>query len=213
MDMRFDGERYAGAEHIRKLKQHLGHIPPVVFVSVMEDIHARLRALRAGATRYLVKPVARERLINLADELTGKLPDEPYRVMLVDDDPQVLEVNRLTLEQAGIEIQTLTNPMDTLDRIQQFRPDLLVLDLYMPDLTGTELAALLREDDSFATMPILFLSTEPDPWQQISALNMGGDGFLIKPAPPAYLVSMVLARARLARRYAQLANSKPTQTP
>ncbi|MDX1755259.1 MAG: response regulator [Marinobacter sp.] len=204
MDMRFDGDQYAGADRIQTLKQAHDNLPPVVFVSAMQDIHARLAALRAGATRYLTKPLDAPQLVRMADELSLRIPEKPYRVMLVDDDADVLAAYGLVLSRAGLTTLTVNQPLETLNQLEEFRPDVLILDLNMPEVNGAELAALIREDERHEPLPILFLSAESDPWRKMSIIGLGGDEFLPKPVAADYLITTVTARARRARRQRKL---------
>ncbi|MBU1224226.1 MAG: PAS domain-containing protein [Gammaproteobacteria bacterium] len=194
----------AGAELLTELKATHIRCPPVVFVSERDDMQARLAAFRAGACRYLLKPVAPERLINLLDALTGRQPTQPYRVLMVDDDPLALEPYAAVLRAAGMDVQTLSQPLRILEVLNGFEPDVAVLDVYMPEASGPELAAVLRERDAYLQLPILFLSAEADISQQLLALNLGGDDFLVKPVQPDHLVSAVAARARRARQNAAI---------
>lgn len=204
MDMRFDGAQYAGAEVIRNLKQQMNSLPPVVFISTMSDIQSRLAALRAGATRYLTKPLDSGQLVRIADELTLRIPASPYRVMLVDDDAEVLAAHSLVLNKAGMNVLTVNRPMETLNQLASFQPEVLILDLMMPDVNGVELATLIREEEANEALPILFLSAETDPWRRLMTIGLGGDEFLPKPVTTEYLITTVTARARRARRLRQL---------
>ncbi len=204
MDMRFDGDQYGGADRILELKQNNEQLPPVVFVSMMKDIHARLAALRAGATRYLTKPLDTRQLVRMADELTLRVPEQPYRVMMVDDDADVLAAYSLVLSRAGMTALTVNRPLETLNQLEQFQPDVLILDLNMPEVSGAELAALIREDEDHETLPVLFLSAESDPWRRLSIIGLGGDEFLPKPVATDYLITTVTARARRSRRQRKL---------
>ena len=188
----------AGAGLLAELKASGAHCPPAVFVSVCDDLPARLAAFRAGACRYLVKPFEPRRLIDLLDALTGRQPPQPYRVLLVDDDLRLLEAHAAALRAAGMEVRTLPQPLQIMDVLSDFTPDVAVLDVHMPEATGPELAAVLREWDE--QLPVLFLSAETDISRQLRALNLSGDDFLVKPVRPDYLVAMVTARARQARQ-------------
>ena len=200
MDMIFPEGDVAGADLLLELKTRDAQCPPVIFVSVRDDMLARLAAFRAGATRYLVKPVDSGRLIDLLDALTGRQPQHPYRVLLVDDDLLLLEAEAAVLRAAGLEVRALSQPLQILDVLNDFAPDVVVLDVYMPEATGPELAAALRERDAQLQLPILFLSAEADITQQLMALNLGGDDFLVKPVQPDHLVAAVTGRARRARQ-------------
>ncbi|MDR9424385.1 MAG: PAS domain-containing protein [Marinobacter sp.] len=204
LDIVFPEGDNAGVTTLEELKANLEPFPPVVFVSVRDDLDARLGALRAGASRYLLKPVAPVALIELLDDLTGRMPTEPYRVLLVDDDPLLLEAEASVLSAAGISVQGLSTPRDTLDELKTFNPDVVILDVSMPDVSGPELAAVIREQEDRQSLPILFLSAESDMGEQLRALNLGGDDFLVKPARADYLVSAVTARAKRSRQNSEI---------
>ncbi|MBU1691969.1 MAG: PAS domain S-box protein [Gammaproteobacteria bacterium] len=200
MDMILPEGDTAGAALLMELKAGKERCPPVVFASVRDDLPARLAAFRAGASRYLVKPVQPDHLIDLLDSLTGRQPAQPYRVLMVDDDPLLLEAQAAMLRSVGMEVHALSQPLQIMEVLNNFAPDVVVLDVYMPEASGLELAAVLRERDEQLHLPILFLSAETDITQQLLALNLGGDDFLVKPVQPDHLISAVTARARRARQ-------------
>ena len=119
---------------------------------------------------------------------------------MVDDDELLLEAQAAILRSSGMEVHTLSQPLQIMEVLTNFTPDVVVLDVYMPDASGPELAAVLRERDEQQHLPILFLSAETDMTQQLLALNLGGDDFLVKPVQPDHLVAAVTARARRARQ-------------
>src|SRR5581483_11480586 len=94
--------------------------------------------------------------------------------------------------------KTINNPLDTLRAISEFKPDLLLLDIYMPGCTGIEIASVLRQDPKYMHIPIIFLSSEEDKFKQLAALNLGGDDFLTKPVLPQHLIAAVKMRAKRA---------------
>lgn len=199
MDMIFAQGDTAGATTIATLGLGAGNGVPVVFVSVRDDISARLAAFRAGASRYLAKPLDADQLCSQLDTLTGRMPSRPFRVLLVNDESTVLDFHAAVLREAGFETFSLSRPLETLDALARFVPDVVVLDVYMPEASGPELAAVIRENDGHMNLPILFLSAEADLSKQLLALNLGGDDFLFKPVRPEHLVTAVSARARRAR--------------
>lgn len=204
MDMIFPEGRDAGAQTIAELKyQYLGGLP-IIFISIRNDLQARLSAFRAGASRYLKKPVQHTQLLSILNELALNIPHKPYQVLLVDDDALQLEFHAEILRAAGMVVKTETNPLNTLEILRQFEADVLLLDVYMPECQGTELAAVIREQEGFVHLPILFLSSETDIVKQLMALDFGGDDFLVKPVIPAHLVMAVKMRARRMRRMAQI---------
>ncbi len=182
---------------------------PLLVLSARDDLRTRLAAQRAGATRFLLEPVQPEQLTSLLGPLTGRQASAPYRVLLVDDDVPLLDLHAALLRDAGMEVRTLSRPLEVLGVLDDFIPDVAVLGVYMPDADGIELAAVLRERtlQQGRDLHTLFLSSESDPAHQRQALASGGDYFLRKPVDAAYLVSAVTARARRARRNNQLRQS------
>lgn len=200
MDMVFETGDIAGAEAIKKLQQQILATTPVIFISVRQDIKARLEAARVGASRYFTKPLDMEKLTRSLDGLTTRVPVEPYRVLLIDDDRALLEYYMIVLREANMSVEVLSNPMLGLEALYKFKPDIVVTDVYMPECSGPELAQVIRQDDTFAQMPIMFLSSESDLDRQLAAMNLGGDDFISKPVTPDHLVSAITARVKRARR-------------
>jgi len=147
MDLMFPQGNDAGARALAEFRAaHRQEIPAIV-ISARSDMQARLDALRAGATRYLVKPLNLERLVRVLDDLTDCRVHDPYCVLLVDDDPDVLAASAAILRSASMRALEIVNPLQALSVAQEFNPDVIVLDVHMPEISGIELAALLREDD------------------------------------------------------------------
>ncbi|MDP2198104.1 MAG: response regulator [Sulfurimicrobium sp.] len=199
MDMMFPEGEQAGAEAIRQINDRRAKPIPVIFMSVRDDFFARLTAVRAGSTHYFTKPLDIPRLIHTLDELVANRPRIPYRILVVDDDPELANAYKLHLEGADMLAQVVNNPFEVLDILRDFKPDVVLMDIYMPECSGTELTAIIRQQIEHASIPVLFLSTESAPDRQISALNQGGDSFLTKPIEPWHLVRAVLARAKRSR--------------
>jgi diguanylate cyclase (GGDEF)-like protein len=93
----------------------------------------------------------------------------------------------------------VTDPMQVMEPLIEFRPDLILMDMYMPGCSGLELAAMIRQQEAFVGVPIVFLSLETQLDRQLLALQLGGDDFLTRPIEPDHLVAAVLSRARRAR--------------
>jgi diguanylate cyclase (GGDEF)-like protein len=196
MDIIFPQGNLAGAEAIMELTMTKHLNAPVVFTSVRGDLPARLAAARAGAASYITKPVDVGTLVGTLDELTSSQPPEPYRVMIVDDSEALAEYYAYTLNLAGMLTEVVTDPMRILAFLADFRPDLILMDMYMPGCTGAELAAVIRQLENYTVVPIVFLSTENDTNRQLTAMKLGGDDFLTKPITPEHLISAVSTRLR-----------------
>ncbi|ALO46893.1 response regulator [Pseudohongiella spirulinae] len=201
MDIMFPDDDSGGLELLGKYSESFSEFNiPVVVLSVRDDMMARLRAFRAGASRYLSKPADTGMLVDLLDTLTGRRPVEPYRVLLVDDDALLMKAHASALTAAGMNVLCVGDPLNILEALNGFDPDVAIIDVYMPDVSGPELAAVLRERFAYLHMPIIFLSAESDLSQQLMALNLGGDDFMVKPVLPEHLIAAVSARARRARQ-------------
>ena len=203
LDLPAQGDVHTVLDPLRGLAVDQGR-PLVVATVEGEDLRQRLQLARAGVRRTLSRPLDAVRLVEQLDVLTGRRPDRPYRVLLVDDDPLLLDAQAAVLRSAGLEVLVSDQALKTLDLLETFHPDVLLLDVYMPDASGPELAAILREREAWMDLPVLFLSAETDLTQQLLALNLGGDDFLVKPVQPEHLIAAVSARARRARQNAAL---------
>ena len=189
----------AGVESVARLRRAYPHPFATIFVSVRSDMEARLQAHRVGVDAYFTKPLDVALLVETLDQLLVPMPRQPYRLVVVDDDPEVGRYHQGVLEAAGMQVTLVQDPFDTLDAIQAVRPDLLLLDLHMPGCSGLELAAVLREHDAHLRIPILFLSSDDDRERQLEALSQGGEEFLSKSIDPVRLVERVRPRARRGR--------------
>lgn len=120
--------------------------------------------------------------------------------MLIIDDSraQAMHTERL-LNSAGIVTRTLIEPIQAMAELADFQPDLIILDMYMPACTGTELAKVIRHNDRYVSVPIIYLSAEDDLDKQLDAMSEGGDDFLTKPIKPRHLITTVRNRAARAR--------------
>ncbi|WP_158308386.1 EAL domain-containing response regulator [Thiocapsa marina] len=184
---------------VAQLQQHGKQPIPLVCLAPGSDIRSRLVAMRAGATDYLKMPMEVEELTDRLLDLAGTQAVSPDRVLVVDDQPVAALFAARVLESAGILTERVGDPLAVLDALDAFVPDLVLMDLHMPGASGIELTRIIREQDRFADLPIVFLSAELDAEQQMAALRVGGDDFLAKPVAPEHLVTCVkqrLARAR-----------------
>ena len=182
-------------ELLAQLQHHENNKIPTIVVSQQSETKQRLRAVRAGADAFITKPLDHHFFIDTLDALTSKHNQEPYRILIVDDSESAASYYAHNLQQAGMETSIVDNPLDIMRHILEFNPELILMDLYMPTCHGTELASVIRQQESYIGTPIVFLSSETDLNQQMSAMQFGGDDFLTKPIDPHHLVSAVRIRA------------------
>ncbi|MFV3074539.1 diguanylate cyclase [Niveispirillum fermenti] len=176
-----------------------GTLPPTIFLSSRDDFQARLGAVRAGGLGYLAKPVDPAMLAERLDQVIGRDLARPYRVLIIDDDEIVSAEYATAMGAAGMEVRTLSDAAGAVEAIRGFLPDLLVLDQRMPGCTGLELAAVLRQQEGMASLPILFLTAATELGDKRLALDVGAEDLLLKPVALPLLVTQVRARIRRAR--------------
>lgn len=185
--------------------------PPLLVLAHAEDVRLRLAAMRAGAESYLTIPQDADEMAERLARLIAPRSRQPDRVLVVDDQPVAALFASRVLQSAGIVTERVGNPLEVMAALDRFAPDLVLMDLHMPGASGIELTAIIREEDRFADLPIIFLSSELDPAQQMAALRIGGDDFLAKPVAPDRLLDSVRQRLAKARRRQQRDRSRDTQ--
>lgn len=183
------------------LKDKLGQALRIIFYAARDDFPSRLRAVRAGGEAFFQLPMDAYRLAEKIDSFFGEREQEPYRVLIIDDDPEQVAYNSMVLAQAGMSTTTTTDPSAVISLLVETRPDIILMDMYMPRCTGPELALIIRQQEAFASIPIVFLSVERDLEKQIAAIRKGGDEFLEKPIKAEHLVSSVALRAERTRAF------------
>jgi diguanylate cyclase (GGDEF)-like protein len=184
---------------LRRLKESLGPSLRVIFYADKDDFESRLKTVRAGGEAFFQLPVDAYRLAEKIDSLFNEREADPYRVLIIDDDPEQVDYNSAVLTRAGMMTSTATDPSEVIPILVETKPDIMLMDMYMPLCTGPELAGIVRQHEAFSSIPIIFLSVERDLEKQISAIRRGGDEFLEKPIKPEHLVSSVALRAERTR--------------
>ncbi len=112
--------------------------------------------------------------------------DSKKRVLVVDDEPRVGNVLRIKLKISGYAVITVTNGQDALKAIEAENPDIVVLDILLPDMDGFEMLKRLR---SFSQLPVIVFSARPDYGKQ--AISLGANAFIAKPLDPDKMVKKV----------------------
>ncbi len=200
MDVIFPGDMDAGINKVKALRDKGALFCPVIFLSVRDDLQARLSAIRAGCAGYLCKPVNITDFVEVLTGLLEKKHTERYRVLIIDDELEEAKMNALLLNDAGIDTMLITNPFEAMARIRDLTPDVILMDIKMPDCNGFELAGVIRQHSEYMQIPIIFLTASEmeDDW--LKAMLVGGDEYLNKNISHKELVSSVLARATRSRQ-------------
>lgn len=135
---------------------------------------------------------------------TGHMTEKGgYKVLVVDDEEDVAGLVEFHLIARGFKVETLTNPREALSIAQRFQPDLFILDVMMPDLTGIQICRSLRGDKRFSHTPIVFLTARAEEADRILGLEVGADDYICKPFSPQELVLRVQSILRRAGKGAE----------
>ncbi|NEX21009.1 diguanylate cyclase [Thiorhodococcus mannitoliphagus] len=199
MDVVFPEGLDAGPAAIAALNASIERPVPCVFMSSRNDFSARLRAVQSGGNAYCAKPVNAVEMAEILDQLTNRNPPEPYHILIVDDDPDVAQFFSMVLEEAGMVTRVSNEPERVPDALDGFDADLVLMDLYMPNCSGPDLARVLRQMPGYLGLPIIYVSSETNADRQFKALEVGADGFLTKPLAPERLIAEVHLRAERMR--------------
>ena len=103
------------------------------------------------------------------------------RILIVDDEPDVTELLKYKLEQDGHLCQVVNNPLSFISVAREFNPNLILLDIMMPELNGLQLCKMVRSDPKMNTIPIIFLTARGEVEDRIEGLESGGDDYIAKP--------------------------------
>lgn len=118
------------------------------------------------------------------------------KILVVDDEEDILDFLSYNLKKEGFDVTTASNGSDALAIAQKIQPDLIILDIMMPELDGIEVCRRLRAEPQFHQTTITFLTARDEDFTQIKALDVGGDDYITKPIKPQLLVSRVKALLR-----------------
>ncbi|NIJ55911.1 response regulator transcription factor [Dyadobacter arcticus] len=138
---------------------------------------------------------------------TAKTASSAPKVLVVDDDSDIVELLEYNLNKEGYSVQTASNGKKAIEIAKSFLPDLILLDIMMPQLDGIETGRILRQNPDIKNTYILFLTARSEEYSEVAAFDVGADDYITKPIKPRALMSRINA---LFRREAQKAESGDT---
>lgn len=118
--------------------------------------------------------------------------EQPKKILVVDDEVDVTELLSYNLKQRGFVSQSVNDPKRALEVAKTFKPDLIVLDIMMPELSGLQVCRLIRQESSLKSIPIIFLSAKTEEGDRIEGFESGADDYVCKPFSPKELMLRVL---------------------
>jgi two-component system, OmpR family, phosphate regulon response regulator PhoB len=116
---------------------------------------------------------------------------EKKKILVVDDEPDVTDLVAYNLKARGFHVESLNDATASIAKARQLQPDLIILDIMMPHLSGIQICRILRNDNKLARIPIIFLTAKSEPQDRIEGLESGADDYLAKPFSPKELTLRV----------------------
>lgn len=118
------------------------------------------------------------------------------KILIVDDEPDIIDLIEYNLEKEGYEVKSATNGLDAIETAKLFLPDLILLDVMMPEIDGIETCVRMREIDALKPSLIAFLTARSEDYSQIAGFDAGADDYISKPIKPRVLLSRIQALLR-----------------
>ncbi|HCZ10206.1 MAG TPA: DNA-binding response regulator [Flavobacteriaceae bacterium] len=118
------------------------------------------------------------------------------KILLVDDEPDVIEIIKFNLDQEGYQVKTATNGSEAVKKAKKTFPHLIIMDVMMPEMDGIEACEILRKDPKFNNTIIMFLTARGEDYSYVAAFDAGADDYVTKPIKPKILVSKIKALLR-----------------
>lgn len=200
VDPEFLGDLEAIGEAVAKTRRSTGTKLPLVAVAAEDSLRTRLIGRRAGVSVLVTAPHDDLEVLQALQQTLAASEERKFRILIVEDDRTQAMFAESILRNAGMEARSVDDAFAVIDTMTDFDPDLVLMDLYMPECDGAELTGLIRERDEFLDIPIVFLSGESDEDRHFEAISAGGDDFLAKPIRPKHLIAAVSNRVRRARQ-------------
>jgi two-component system alkaline phosphatase synthesis response regulator PhoP len=122
------------------------------------------------------------------------------KILLVDDEPDILELIGYNLRNEGYEVSTALNGREGIEIARKVKPDLIILDVMMPEMDGMEVCNIIRADENLAHTTIAFLTARSEDYSQLAGFDAGGDDYITKPVKPKILMGRVKALLRRSSR-------------
>jgi DNA-binding response OmpR family regulator len=177
---------------------------PTLVLTDHDNFTNRVEVAQSGGRGFLQKSMSASQILEQITQVLQRIRITEARIMVVDDDPQVLTVIQQSLEPLGFRLKTLEDSRRFWDMMTEFCPDLLILDVQMPYINGIEICQVVRNDPHWKFLPVLFIvdNLEADIVQQIFAI--GADDCMSKPIVGSKLITRILNRLEKIQLYTRL---------
>jgi two-component system, OmpR family, alkaline phosphatase synthesis response regulator PhoP len=134
-----------------------------------------------------------------------------YKILVVDDEPDITEFLSYNLKKEGFLVTTANNGLMAIEKVKEFQPNLILMDIMMPGMDGIETCEKIRELPDNNQIIIAFLTARSEDYSQIAGFEAGGDDYISKPIRPKVLISRIFALLKRCGQYEELSNTVPNQ--
>ncbi len=172
---------------------------PLAFLSSDATIRPAVEAAHVGASLHLDKPLDVNSLEAAVRHLVAIRQGGRPKVMVVDDDPDFTDKIAFDLRNDNLLVKTVNDPLRLLDALQEFPPDVMLLDVMMPGMNGFQVCQMLRGMPRWRDLPIVFITAEVNVEARVKAFTSGGDDYLPKPVVTEELLARVRVRLEKSR--------------
>jgi diguanylate cyclase (GGDEF)-like protein len=186
-----------GILFLQELYQRAARIPVVVIIDHNSEIN-RVTLARLGV-RCILQKSSLDSLLTIVNQILSRAQTTEAKILILDDDLIVLKLLRALLETWGLQVTTLNNPAQLCSMLAAVQPDLLILDVQMPEVDGIELCRQLRDLVEWAWLPIVFLTGSKDNETMQQIFSAGGDDYVTKPVVAPELITRILNRLERTR--------------
>ncbi|MDJ0647414.1 MAG: response regulator [Xenococcaceae cyanobacterium MO_188.B19] len=167
---------------------------PVIVLGARDNLLERIKISRLGGRGFLPQTMSPDQVLAAVNQVIKRVRRTETKILAVDDDPLILKALHHLLEPWGIKVFTLEEPLQFWSTLEEVTPDLLILDLEMPHISGLELCQVVRNDQRWSELPILFLTVHQDAAIRQQVFTAGADDYVSKPIVAPELLSRILNR-------------------
>ncbi len=208
LDLSFDGGGEDGLKLLGELAERDPPVP-VVVLTARGGFADRVSVARLGGRVFLQKPVPPAGILDAVERVLRPAAHAGTSVLAVDDDPAILEAVAALLGADGAVVHPLGDPLRFWEALETASPDLVMLDVDMPHLTGIELCRVVRNDPRWSSLPIIFLTARTDAETVERIFASGADDYVAKPIVGPELLTRVRNRLERVRLHRSLADTDP----
>jgi PAS domain S-box-containing protein len=178
---------------LAELQQQMPSLPALI-LSTQENLQLRLEVARMGGRGFLSSTLSPPQILKEVTRVLHQTAPVDARILVVDDDPQLLATVRKFLQPWGLHLTTLSRPAQFWETLEAVAPDLLILDIKMPDVNGIELCQIVRNDARWGSLPIIVLTAYTDHETINQVFAAGADDFISKPIVGPELITRITNR-------------------